>query len=55
MELVSLVAGVSILPAVASVLMVVVVAVVVPLVALVTGAGCSMDDHLTVLPVNFRA
>jgi len=48
-------AGVSILPTVASVLMVVVVAVVVPLVALVTGTGCSVDDHLTVLPVNFRA
>jgi len=48
-------AGVSILPAVASVLMVVVVAVVVPLVALVTGTGSCVDHHLAVLPVNFRA
>lgn len=48
-------AGVSVLPTVASMLVVVVVAVVVPLVALVTGAGCRVNHHLAVLPVYFRA
>ena len=54
-ELVSLVARMSVLTAMASVLVVVVVPVVVPLVALVSGAGCGMNHNLTVLPVNFRA
>ena len=54
-ELVSLVARMSVLTTMASVLVVVVVPVVVPLVALVSGAGCGMNHNLTVLPVNFRA
>jgi len=45
----------TVLPSVASVLVVVVVAVVVSLVALVAGAGRCVNNHLAVLPVNFRA
>ena len=54
-ELVSLVAGMSVLATVASMLVVVVMAVVVPLVALVAGAGRRVNHNLAVLPVNFRA
>ena len=54
-ELVSLVAGMSVLATVASMLVVVVVAVVVPLVTFVARAGRCVNHNLAVLPVNFRA